>query len=226
MNLVVSLYYVQKATSIIKVKYFVKKQYIFLQWKWASFFSSLMTLNKFVFYFFCHAPNNPFEVPNVSLATCMIQINQLLVVPFIWCLWPIAGQHYMLYRNTKLRTVYISVSCRPQPWRGRTNQCNFPRLASLIYPEAPQMNELGGDLSVNCADHSVFLWSVRLVTDLCLWCKVKWTVEGIIWTILVKRKLVTKRKVSWGGALIIRIEFLYWSHSQDNCLTHRFILLG
>lgn len=38
----------------------------------------------------------------------------------------------------------------------------------MIYPEALQMNELVGDLSVNCTDHSVFPWAVRLVTDLCL----------------------------------------------------------
>lgn len=41
-----------------------------------------------------------------------------------------------------------------------------------------------------------------------------------------EKKACYWEKSELGGALIIRIEFLYWSHSQDNCLTHHFILLG
>lgn len=108
-----------------------------------------------------------------------------------------------LLRNMEAKS--ISVSYRPKLLRGRSNQCNFLSPLSLIYTEATQMNELGGDLSVNCTDHSVFPWSVKLVTNLCLWHKVKWTVEAIIWTILAKRKLVTKKKVSWGC-----LNYPYW----------------
>lgn len=106
------------------------------------------------------------------------------------------------------------------------NTCQYNSRSSQPYLSRKTTdNELDSSLSEECTGHSVFPWSVRLVTDLSIWCKTKWTFEAIIWTILVKRKLVIGKKVS-GGALIIHIEFLYWSHTQDNCLIRHFILLG
>lgn len=104
------------------------------------------------------------------LATCMIQINPLVVINSfsIGCHLLDMGTVVNMEPLRNMEARNISVSYRPKLLRDRSNQCTFLRPVILIYTEATQMNELGDGLSVNCTDHSVFPWSVKLVTDLCL----------------------------------------------------------
>lgn len=129
---------VQKVTSMIKVKCSWKRMH-FPFMKLNLFFSSLMTLS--LFFTFVVMLQNSIHLRSQMflLATCMIQINPLLVIPFplvyVASCWIWEQSWIWNYLETQARS--ISVSYRPQPLRGRTNQCNFPRPVSLIYPEAP-----------------------------------------------------------------------------------------
>ena len=188
----------------------------------------LVTLYKFIFYFFCHTLNNTHLWPKMFLlVACMIQINQLLTTPFLCGMLAIAEHGnsggYEAFQGHRSQSISL---CPVDLHHEEIEIMQFSKAITLIYSEASQVNEPGGDPSLNCTDHSDFPWSLKLDTDPCLWCKVKQTVEAIIWTILVKRKLVTKEKLSWRGSL----NYPYWISIlipfTSSCLTHHFIFLG
>ena len=130
MSICGGLYHVQKVTSIIKVKCFVKKD-ISPWWNWICFFSSMMTLNMFIFtFFFAMLWTVPILGPKYfrcPLAWSDL-ISYLSYLSFGVCYQLLNTEIMMnmkLFRNTEAGIIYLSN--RPQPWRDRNNQCSFPR---------------------------------------------------------------------------------------------------
>lgn len=143
----------------------------------------------------------PYKFPNISVG-CFKNPNSK------WITNPPHMSFVVWNSNPGLRIVVDwvlrNVKVKPKVYVIQTStmgenilQWNAPSPVSLTYPETPQMNEGDSALPEKCTGRSAFPWSVRLVTDLNIWCKTKWTFEAIIWTILVKRKLVIGKK--WVG---------------------------
>lgn len=91
------------------------------------------------------------------LVTCMIQINQLPATPFLCRMLAIAehGNNggYEACQGHRSQTIPL---CPVDLHHKELEIMQFSKAITLIYSEAPQVNELGGHLSLNCTDCSVF----------------------------------------------------------------------
>lgn len=97
----------------------------------------------------------------------MIQINQLPGIPSLCRMLAIAehGNNggYGVVKDTEARPYLCPVDLHHK----ELEIMQFSKTITSNYSEAPQVNELGGHLSLNCTDYSVLQWSLKLVKALC-----------------------------------------------------------